>query len=126
VKAINEEIDLIAFVPPSNYVLAVECTIKDLDVNEKLSKFSRRVKELQERLAEFSIVPLIFTTLERRKISESDLKKANTERIGLVASEEIQHLIEMTRQQRQPNEVLVYFQNLLPEDSESSFFKRKR
>jgi hypothetical protein len=125
VKAINEEIDLIAFVPPSNYIIAVECTMKDLDVNEKLSKFSRRVKELQERLAEFSIIPLIFTTLERGKISESDLKKANTERIGVVASEEIQELTEMTIEQMQPNEILVYFQNLLPEDSKSSFFKRK-
>ena len=126
VKAINEGIDLIAFVPPSNYIIAVECTIKDLDVNEKLSKFSRRVKELQERLAEFSIIPLIFTALERAKISESDLKKANTERIGVVAFEEIQKLIEMTIEQRQPNEILVYLQNLLPEDSESPFSKRKR
>ena len=126
VKAINEEIDLIAFVPPSNYIIAVECTTKDLDANQKLSKFSRRVKELQERLAEFSIIPLIFTALERGKISESDLKKAVAERIGVVAAKEIQGLIEMTMEQRQPNEILVYFQNLLPEDSERSFFKRKR
>lgn len=126
VKAINEEIDIIAFVPPSNHIIAVECTIKDLDVNEKLSKFSRRVKELQERLVEFSIIPLIFTALERAKISESDLKKANDERIGVVAAEGIQELIEMTRQQRQPDEILIYFQNLLPEDSESSLFKRAK
>jgi hypothetical protein len=124
VKAINEEIDLIAFVPPSNYIIAVECTTKDLDVNQKLSKFSRRVKELQERLAEFSIIPLIFTTLERGKISASDLSKANEDGIGVVSAEEIQELIEMTSQQRQPNEILVYFQNLLPKDLEKSIFKR--
>lgn len=126
IKGIQEEIDLIAFVPSSSHIIAVECTTKDLDANQKLSKFSRRVKELQERLMEFSITPLIFTALERGKISESDLQKANTERIGVVASEEIQELIEMTMGHKQPNEILAYFQKLLPEDSKSSFFKRRR
>jgi len=100
IKRIQEEIDLVAFVPTSNHIIAVECTTKDLDVNEKLSKFSRRVKELQERLVKFSTIPLIFTALERAKISKSDLKKAKDERIGVVAAEEVQRLLEMAGQQR--------------------------
>jgi hypothetical protein len=122
IKRIQEEIDLVAFVPTSNHIIAVECTTKDLDVNEKLSKFSRRVKELQERLVKFSTIPLIFTALERAKISKSDLKKARAERIGVVAAEEVQRLLEMAGQQRQPNEILVYLQSLLP-GLEESFFK---
>jgi len=123
IKGIQEEIDLVAFVPSSNHIIAVECTTKDLDVNEKLSKFSRRVKELQERLIEFSIIPLIFTALERAKISVSDLKKANDEKIGVVAAEEAQGLLEMAGQQRQPNEILVYLQSLFPQSSEKFLFE---
>jgi len=123
VNGIKEEIDIIAFVPFSNHIVAGECTLKDIDVNVKLSKLSRRGKELKERLIEFLITPLIFTALEGAKISKSDLKKAKEERIGVVAIEEIQELLEMAGQNRPLNEILNYLQNLVPEDLES-FFKR--
>lgn len=40
----------------------------------------------------------------------------------MVAAEEVQRLLEMAGQQRQPNEILVYLQSLLP-GLEESFFK---
>lgn len=123
VKAISEEIDVISFVPSSDSVIAAECTTKDLDVNDKLSKFSRRVKELRGRLFESTIIPLIFTALERSKISEADIEKAHNEGIGVVSAEEINILLEMAAT-RQPDEILIYLQSLLPEDKQKSIFDR--
>lgn len=114
VKSIQEEIDLVAFVPSSNDLVAVECTLKDLDVNAKLSKFSRRVKELRERLSEFRIVPLAFTTLEGAKIATTDLEKAKSDRIGVVAAEQIRELLRIAGRQAQPAEILAYLYGLIP------------
>lgn len=122
-SSIQEEIDLLAFTPFSNDVVAVECTTKDLNPREKISKLSRRVKEIRERLPEFLITPLIFTSCKKDLISTSDLTKANTEGIGVVASEEIQELLKMTEAQKQPNEVLGYLQGLIPKDFWESVFK---
>lgn len=120
VKPIQEEIDLLAFAPHSNHVIAAECTAADLDVNEKLSKFSRRVKELSERLGDFIILPLMFTALERGKVSESDLEKAKNEGIGVAAAEEIEELFRIAAEQRTLNEALRYLYGLIPQ--ESAFF----
>jgi len=116
VRAIQEEIDLIAFAPHSNHVVAAECTIADLDVKEKLSKLSRRVKELGERLGDFVILPLMFTALEGGKVSESDLQKAKTEAIGVAAAEEIAELLRIAAERRAPSEALRYLYGLIPKE----------
>ncbi len=111
-SGIQEEIDLIAFAD-SNHVIAGECTTKEIDVNEKLSKLSRRVKEIQEILEGCSIIPLIFTTLEIDKIPRSDIEKAKKEGIGVAAIENIKEILEMAGQKKQPQEILMYLKNLI-------------
>lgn len=116
-SGIQEEIDLVAFAP-DDYVIAVECTIRDIDVNEKISKFSRRIKELRELFAplgDYIIVPLIFTTLERNKISKSDLEKAGREGVGVVPIENIKELLEMAGQQKGLEENLIYLDSFVAE-----------
>lgn len=58
-KSIQEEIDHVVFAPSGSHIIAIECTKKDLDINGKLSKFSRRVKELRDLLP-----PSRYPTLE--------------------------------------------------------------
>ncbi len=112
IGGIHEEIDLIAFIP-SNQVIAGECPIREIDINGKLSKFARKVKQIQELLKGFSIIPLIFTTLKSEEVTKTDIEKAKNEGIGVVTCENINELFEMAGLQRQPNEILTYLKSLI-------------
>lgn len=119
VDTMKEGIDLIAFDPSSNYVLAAECTSKDLDTGGKLSKFSRRVKELKALLPDFKIIPLICTPLGRQKIASSEIQRAESEQLGVLAAEEIQHLLQIAGQNKETQVALEYLQSLIkiPDDT---------
>jgi hypothetical protein len=120
ISSIQDEIDIIAFTPDNSttgsYIIAGECTTQDINANEKISKLSRRVKEIQKLLPEFTIIPLIFTTLENDHILELDVKKAEQEGIGVAAKENIVELLEMAKQmtwlQKQQDKILTYIRKL--------------
>jgi len=61
---LNEEIDCIAFVPLSRHAVAVECTTADLNPT-KLVKLASRCSVLKDALADFEILPIAVTSLER-------------------------------------------------------------
>jgi hypothetical protein len=106
-------------------VIAIECTLKDLNANGKLTKFSRRVKELPDDLNDFYLLPLLFTALERKNISPTELGLTKTERIGVVAAEEMQELLTMAIAQKGPEEILAYLRELLPgHNSGTSLFSK--
>lgn len=123
VASIHDEIDIVAF-GPSNYVLALECTEKDIDINGKISKFSRKVKEIKRILEGYEILPFLVTHLERSHISESDMKKSVDEGIGVIAIEEIKELLETAGQYKRPNEIINYLKGLII--SKEFFLKRKK
>ena len=122
IGALQEEIDLVAFSPSSNEVIAAECTTADLDVKEKLSKLSRRAKDLRARLATFSLIPIMFTALEESRVAVSDLQKAATEGIGVIAQQGINELLHMAGQRKESGEVLRYLTELIA--NQSSRFKQ--
>lgn len=117
-KSIQEEIDHVVFAPSGSHIIAIECTKKDLDINGKLSKFSRRVKTLSALLPAFTITPLICTPLGKATIAKSDIEKASKEHMGVVAAEEIQTVLEMAGQNKEPKEILEFLNDLIikPED----------
>ena len=85
---------MLFFAPSDSHIIAIECTKKDLDINGKLSKFSRRVKELRELLPTFTVISLVCTPLSKAMIAKSDNQKADNEQIGVVAAEEIQAILQ--------------------------------
>ncbi len=116
-KGVQEEVDLIAFDPSSKNVIAAECTIADLDVKEKLSKLSRRVRELARALPGFDLMPMIVTALPSASIATSDRQKAMTERIAVIAAEEINELLEMAGRQVRPEDIATHLASLIPSES---------
>ncbi len=114
VKALQEEIDLVAFSPSTDHVIAAECTVTELD--KKLSKFARRVKEFRDRLPDFSVLPIMFTALDRGRVPASDLAKARNERIGVASAEEIKELLGIAAEQSSPNASLRYLHGLIPKE----------
>jgi len=125
-KRISEEIDIIAFSPATNEVIAAECTLRDIDVNSKLAKLSRRVKELQAVLTNWNVLPVIFTALESDKISSANLETAKKEHIVVTSRQETIYLLEMAEQNKGAPEIFRYLHSLLQEHPLLSVFKQKR
>ncbi len=121
-KSIQEEIDHLVFVPPGSHIIAIECTRKDLDTDGKLSKFSRRVKELRTLLPDFTITPLICTPLRKATIPKSDIEKASKEHMGVMAAGEIQTVLEMAGQNKEPKEILEFLNDLIIKPDDMPFW----
>ena len=121
-KSIQEEIDHIIFAPSGIHIIAIECTKKDLDTEGKLSKFSRRVKELRDLLPTFSVIPLVCTPLSKAIIAKSDIQKADKEQLGVVAAEEIQAILEMSGQNKGPDEILNFLNGLIKKPDDMPFW----
>jgi hypothetical protein len=121
-KSIQEEIDHVVFAPSGSHIIAIECTKKDLDINGKLSKFSRRVKELRDLLPTFTVIPLVCTPLNKAMIAESDNQKADKEQIGVVAAEEIQAILQMAGQNKGPDEILELLNGLIKKPDDTLFW----
>lgn len=121
-RAIQEEIDHVVFAPSGSHIIAIECTKKDLDIDGKLSKFSRRVKEVRDLLPTFSVIPLVCTPLSKAMIAKSDNLKADKEQIGVVAAEEIQTLLEMAGQNKDPEEILEFLNSLIKKPDDALFW----
>lgn len=117
-KSIQEEIDHLVFAPSGNHIVAIECTKKDLDTEGKLSKFSRRVKEIRDLLPTFRVIPLVCTPLSKAIIADSDVLKAAKEHIGVIGAEEIQTILELAGQNKNPEEILEFLDSLIirPDD----------
>ncbi len=121
-KSIQEEIDHLVFAPSGSHIVAIECTKKDLDTEGKLSKFSRRVKEIRELLPTFRVTPLVCTPLSKAKIADSDVQKAAKEQIGVVGAEEIQGILEMAGQNKNPEEILEFLNGLIKSPDDMPFW----
>lgn len=121
-KSIQEEIDHLVFAPPGNRIVAIECTKKDLDIDGKLSKFSRRVKELRDLLPGFDIIPLVCTPLSKTRIATSDIQKAGKEHMGVIAAEEIQAILEMAGQNKKPEDILEFLNGLVIKPDDMPFW----
>lgn len=121
-RSIQEEIDHFVFAPSGSHIVAIECTKKDLDIDGKLSKFSRRVKEVRDLLPAFTVVPLVCTPLNKAIIPDSDVQKANKEQIGVVATEEIQTILEMAGQNKEPEVILEFLSGLIKKPDDTLFW----
>jgi hypothetical protein len=121
-KSIQEEIDHVIFAPSGSHIVAIECTRKDLDIDGKLSKFSRRVKELRGLLPTFTVIPLVCTPLSKATIAKSDIEKAGKEHMGVVAADEIQAILEMAGQNKEPKEILEFLNGLIMKPDDMPFW----
>ena len=68
---------------------------------------------MQEILPDFSIFPLIFTSLKESDIGEFDISKAKSENIGVVVQDGFNILLDMAKDQKEPDEFITFFENLI-------------
>jgi hypothetical protein len=107
--------DVVAFPTGENWLLVVECTEREPDVGNKLSKLATRAKEINQALAGYVVYPVIVTTLTRAVLNQTDLEKAKKERISVVTGDEFQALLDLAVEDPLPGRVRDYILTLIPQ-----------
>jgi len=113
-KQIQNEIDIVASLPGSNKIIAVECTTESIDIHDKLSRLSVRSKKLEGCLNSHSqkVIPLVFTCLDEDKIPDSEKDKAKKDKIGIISAEKIEKLLNISLEANPGLEVLGYLEKV--------------
>lgn len=102
---LKENADLYAVTPRQRH-LVIECTLKELDRNDKLSKVVGRAALLTRQLASsgnghISVKPLIVSAATREEL-EADLEKAGEHGVIVIAKSELDELISRAAHQPDP------------------------
>jgi len=107
--------DIVAFPTGENWLLVVECTEREPDVGNKLSKLGTRAKEINQALAGYVVCPVVVTSLTRAVLNQTDLEKAKKEKISVVTRDEFQSLLDFVVENPDSGRVRDYILTLIPQ-----------
>ena len=113
---IRDETDMMAFVPGTDYVLAVECTGGLPDVKNKLSKLSSRARQVQQNLEYQKVVAVLVTSMRRHEVPVTEREKAGKEGIALVGADEMTELLNAAERQTAPVKILEQLAGWIPRE----------
>ncbi|MGE5693606.1 MAG: hypothetical protein ACM3YF_07495 [Candidatus Zixiibacteriota bacterium] len=114
ISQMRDGVDGIALIPQTRNGIIYECTIGLPDIKNKLSKLSKRTKELKGLLDEFTLNPVIFTALKAEVIPDFEVEKAETERISMATFENIEEALNMFLERKGTKEIFNYLTRLVP------------
>jgi hypothetical protein len=110
--------DALAFAPDGTSVLVLECTTGPLASRSgKLSQLVSRATRIRERLSRAGspiVLPVIVTALPRAELAEAELMDAATDRVSVLAQEDIQDLLDLVIGQIMPTDVLNFCRARVP------------
>ena len=92
----------------------VECTLRQPDVNNKLTKLATRTDIIEQTVSDIHVIPVLITALSRDRINKSDVEKAKTESIAIITQNEFDSLITKGLEQTSTDEIIDYIQTLIP------------
>ena len=89
------EIDLMAFNESGKKVLAIECTTKDGELQDKIQSLSSRCVSLEERLKPFgwSVLPIICTTMSKAQIESWKQNSGQQPRLRIFGGDELNGIL---------------------------------
>jgi hypothetical protein len=106
--------DILAFPNVGNWVLVVECTERDPDLANKLTKLATRTKIVSKTAESLTAYPIIVTAFERSMLNLTDKEKAGKERIAVITADEMPNLFQMALEGPDPIKVREYLLQLIP------------
>lgn len=109
----TEKLDIIAF-SDSSRALVIECTQREPDLNNKLTKLTTRSREVDQAMDDISILPVMITGLPRSLITKTDRNKAARERVSLITQDEFPNLIQMALNDTPSKDVYDYLSRMIP------------
>jgi hypothetical protein len=113
-RAYQDNADIVAFANSGDWALNVECTTRNIDLNDKLSKLATRTKLLAAYMSGVSVYPVLVTRFPRVLINETEKDKARVENISLVTADEFDTLMRMAIECAEVAKVRDYILSLIP------------
>lgn len=108
--------DILVFDNDNKHVMVVECTIRQPDSNNKLSKLATRASNLDQIIPEVEVMPVLMTALSRDDINKSDMEKAKIEFIAIISKDEVDSLFTKGLEQVSTADIFDYIQSLIPSE----------
>ena len=112
-RRFDDSTDIVAFGGPQGPVLVIECTGGVLNSKDKLSKLIKRTRELAEKVPGVEFRPVIFTSLRRDSLSESNKEDARKDRIIVVTSDDVPKLLQMISEATNADQAIRFLEGLL-------------
>jgi len=97
--------DIVAFPDHEKWFLVLECTEREADINNKLTKLSTRSKELSRAVHGFEPYPVLVTALDKAMINKTDEEKAEKERIVVLSRDDLMDLNRAVVEGKTPAEI---------------------
>ena len=101
--------DIVAFPDHQKWFLVLECTERDADINNKLTRLSTRTKELSRATPMLKAYPVLVTALDRAMINKTDEEKAEKEQIAILSKDDLMNLQRAVLEGKTPAEVKSVF-----------------
>jgi hypothetical protein len=105
--------DILVFNESDEFVILIECTTREPDINNKLTKLATRTKEVKRALLDVRVLPILVTALERNLISNSNEEKTRKEQIIIITIDELSTLVTMGLEQRSTESIYDYLNTLI-------------
>ncbi len=116
-----ESPDIICLSDSDSSLLVIECTEREPDINDKLTKLATRTKKLG-RASGKKAYPVLVTALDRSLLNETDLDKASKESIAIVSADEYEDLLSLALEGGGPAETRSLLERLVPGEGRTSVY----
>jgi len=106
--------DILVFPDSDDWALVVECTEREIDIKNKLSKLATRTKILVAAMPGVSVYPVVVTKFPRIMLNDTDKITATKERISVVTSDDFERLLQFAIEGAVPNRIRDFILGLIP------------
>jgi hypothetical protein len=108
--------DLLAFSNSNDWVLVVECTEREPDINNHFTKLATRTKLIEARTPNIKAHSVLVTKFPRAMLSKTEKERAMKEMISVVTSDDFESLMKMALEGVSQSKVLEIIQELIPRE----------
>lgn len=113
-RAYQNNADIIVFSNLNDWALSLECTTREIDLHDKVSKLATRTKILTAAMPGVSIHPVLVTRFPRALVNETEKDKARAENISVVTADDFETLLRMAIDRTEAPKVRDYLLSLIP------------
>ncbi len=106
--------DIVAIAPGENWLLVVECTIREVDLGAKIAKLATRTKETQNVVGPYIAHPVLVTRQPRKDFPSTAIQDAAQEKVVLVTSDNFDDLVRFAAEGQQIEKLRDYLLQLIP------------
>ncbi len=115
-KLADNNPDLLAFSNSNDWVLVVECTEREPDINNHFTKLATRTKLIPAKTPNTKAYSVLVTKFPRSMLNETEKDRAMKERVSVVTSDDFESLLKMAIEGPTESKVLERIREMIPSE----------